>query len=162
MSREWLAGAAVERLVDASPDEVYRIIADVTSTGERSGECRRVEWLAGSQEPVLGARFRGHNRSGLARWSRVCEITEARTGEAFAFRTIPERWDPTRRDSTTWRYDLEPRAGRTLVRHSYAITQEPWRLLKAVYGVVFPHHRDMRPAMQHTLDALARTVTGPR
>ena len=162
MSREWLSEACVVRVVDAPAGEVYRVVADVTSTGERSNECRKVEWLDGSHAPVVGARFRGHNRFRLARWSRVCEVVEARPGEAFAFRTVPERWDPSRRDSTTWRYELEPEGDATLVRHSYEITLAPLPPLKALYGVLLPHHRDMRPSMQHTLDALARTVTGSR
>jgi hypothetical protein len=162
MAREWLTGGSVERVVDAPAVEVYRVVADVTSTGQRSDECHRVEWLDGANAAVVGARFRGHNRVGPARWSRVCEVVDARPGEAFAFRTVPERWDPTRRDSTTWRYDLEPDGDRTRVRHSYAITLAPARPLKAVYGVLLPHHRDMRPAMKHTLDALARAVTGSR
>ncbi len=162
MARPWLTEASVERVVDAAAGEVYRVVADVTTTGERSNECRQVEWLDGADAAVVGARFRGHNRFRLARWSRVCEVVEARPGRAFAFRTVPERWDPSRRDSTTWRYELEGDGDRTLVRHSYAITLAPLPPLKALYGVLLPHHRDMRPSMQHTLDSLARTVSGSR
>jgi hypothetical protein len=156
MGREWLTSGSVERFVAASPDEVYRTITDLTSAGERSDECRRVDWLPGSPtEPVAGARFRGHNRSGIARWSRVCEVVEARPGAAFAFRTVPERIDVSRRDSTIWRYELSPEANGTRVRHSYEITTPPLRPFKAVYGVLLPQHRDMRPSMRYTLDALA-------
>jgi hypothetical protein len=38
----------------------------------------------------------------------------------------------------------------------------PLSPMKALYGVLLPHHRDMRPAMRHTLEAVARTVTGSR
>jgi len=38
----------------------------------------------------------------------------------------------------------------------------PRQPFKAVYGVLLPHHRDMRPSMRHTLDALAEAVTGRR
>ena len=82
------------------------MISDVTSTGERSTECRKASWLDGVTEPLPGARFRGHNRSGLARWSRVCEILDAEPGLVFSFRTVPERRDPSRADSTIWRYEL--------------------------------------------------------
>lgn len=162
MARPWLREGSVERTVAAAPEEVYRLLGDVTSTGERSSECRRADWLPDSPaEPVVGARFRGHNRSGLARWSRVCEVVEATPGEAFAFRTIPERRDPSRQDSTIWRYDLAPVDGGTRVRHSYEITQEPRPFFKRVYGVLLPHHRDMRPAMAQTLEALARSCAEP-
>jgi Polyketide cyclase / dehydrase and lipid transport len=162
MPRQWLSAAAVEAVIDADADDVYRAVSDVTSTAERSNECTRAQWLPdGPSHPVTGARFRGHNRSGLARWSRVCEVIEASPGRAFAFRTIPERFDPSRRDSTTWRYELFPRGNETLVRHSYEITILPLRPFKALYGVLLPQHRDMRPAMQHTLEALARSLRTP-
>lgn len=155
MARQWLTSGSVERVIHAPAPDVYRVVTDVTSTGSRSQECRKAEWLDDStQTAVVGARFRGHNRAGLARWSRVCEVVDARPGEAFAFRTVPERWDLSRRDSTIWRYDLVPDGDRTLVRHSYQMVQEPLRLFKLVYGRLMPHHRDMRPAMQDTLDAL--------
>ena len=158
MAREWLRSGAVERVVDASPQDVYRVVSDVTTTGTRSNECRRVEWLSGgAQGAVVGARFRGHNRWGVARWSRVCEVIEAEPGRVFAFRTVPERFDLSRRDSTTWRYEIFLDGDRTRVRHSYEITVPPLRPMKAIYGVLLPQHRDMRPAMEHTLEALARS-----
>jgi hypothetical protein len=157
MPRTWLTAAAVERTIDSPADNLYRLITDVTAAGGRSEECTRAEWLdKASREAVVGARFRGHNRSRLARWSRVCEVIEADPARAFAFRTVPERFDPSRRDSTIWRYELVPDEGRTVVRHSYQITRPPPRLFKVVYGIALPHHRDMRPAMQHTLEVLAR------
>ncbi|MCW2712672.1 MAG: hypothetical protein JWP24_2866 [Marmoricola sp.] len=65
----------------------------------------------------VGAVFRGRNRVRLAaRWSR-CEVVAAEPGRAFAFRTLPERLDPSRRDSTTWSYRLEPTADGTRVEH---------------------------------------------
>lgn len=157
MTRTWLTSAAVERTIDAPADALYELITDITSTGERSNECRRAKWLSPSPgEALVGARFRGHNRSRGVRWSRVCEVIEAHPGRAFAFRTVPERFDPSRRDSTIWRYELLPDNGHTTVRHSYEISVPALRAVKALCGVVFPQHRDMRPAMQHTLEALER------
>jgi hypothetical protein len=161
VSRAWLTSGGVERVIDARALHLYRLVSDVTSTGERSTECRRVEWLGGDHAPTVGSRFRGHNRSRLARWSRTCEIVEAEPGRVFAFRTVPTRLDPSRSDSTTWRYELIEQGDRTLVRHSYEITRPPLPPFKALYGVLLPQHRDMRPAMQHTLDALAKAVERP-
>jgi hypothetical protein len=161
MAREWRTSGAVEQQIAAPADELYRMISDVTSTGERSTECRKVSWLPGSTEPIVGARFRGHNRSRLARWSRVCEILEAEPGRVFAFRTVPEPRDPSRADSTTWRYELLPEGDHTRVRHSYEITVMPRPFFKRVYGALLPQHRDMRPAMQHTLDHLAARFAPP-
>jgi hypothetical protein len=161
MSRPWRTTGTVERTIHASPEIIYHAIADIMSTGDRSDECRRAEWLGDLEEAVIGARFRGYNRFGLARWSRVCEIIDARPGVAFAYRTVPERWDPSRRDSTEWRYELTRQSDGTLVEHSYTIVKPPLPPFKRLYGRIFPQHRDMRPAMEYTLDALARSLERP-
>ena len=155
MAQPWRTSGSVELLIDGPAEALYDLITDVVTTGDRSDECHRAEWLDGADHAVVGARFRGHNRWRLARWSRVCEVIEATPGRAFAFRTVPERWDPSRRDSVTWRYDLTPHGDQTLVRHSYEITLLPMQPFRWLYGIYLPQHRDMRPAMAHTLDALA-------
>ena len=137
----WRTSGSVDLLIPAAADAVYAVICDVTRIGERSPECRTASWLPGAPAGTLGAVFRGRNRA-------------AQPGRAFAFRTLPERLDVSRRDSTTWRYDLEPADGATRVRHSYEITQLPRRPIRAVYGVLMPHHRDMRPHMRANLEAL--------
>ncbi len=160
-SRPWRRTGAVERMVRADPQAVYRVVSDVTRIGERSPECHTARWLPGAPAGTLGAVFRGSNRFGwAARWSRRCEVVAADPGRAFAFRTLPERLDVSRRDSTTWRYDLEPVDGGTRVTHSYEITSLPMRPLRAVYGVLLPHHRDMRPHMTANLEALRDAFTG--
>jgi Alpha/beta-hydrolase family/Polyketide cyclase / dehydrase and lipid transport len=117
--RPWRSDGAVELYIDAPAADVYTAVSEVTTIGDRSPECRSAEWLAGCEPGIAGARFRGRNRSGVARWSRVCEVLEAVPGRSFVFRTVPERFDPTRRDSTTWSYTLTPEgpgvrsAGRT-------------------------------------------------
>jgi hypothetical protein len=83
-----------------------------------------------------------------------------RSGRSFAFRTLPERLDVSRRDSTTWRYDLEPVDGGTRVRHSYEITSLPVQPIRAFYGLLMPHHRDMRPHMRANLEALREMFAG--
>lgn len=153
--RPWRTSGAVERVVPAEADAVFAVLSDVTRIGERSPECHTARWLGDSPPGAVGSVFRGSNRAGrLARWSRRCEVVVAEPGRAFAFRTLPERIDVTRRDSTTWRYDLEPVDGGTRVTHSYEITALPLRPMRALYGVLLPQHRDMRPQMQANLEAL--------
>lgn len=159
MARTWLAGGSVELLIRASPERIYDAIADVTAVGGRSLECRRCDWLPSATPGAVGARFRGRNRANVvARWSRVCVVTIADPGHAFAFRTLPETIDITRRDSTTWGYTLLPHSSGTLVTHYYEMTQPPLRLFRAIYGVFLSHHRDMRPHMAFTLTALKAEV----
>jgi hypothetical protein len=157
--KDWRREGSVSLFIDAPAEEIYRCISDVVTTGERSKECRRVEWMpSGPRQPVVGARFRGHNRFGLARWSRACEIIAAEPGRAFAFRTVPERFDPSRMDSTEWSYELVREKSATRVTHSYRIARLPLPPFKRLYGFLMPHHKDMRPAMQHTLQMLKHSL----
>lgn len=140
---------------------MYAVVSDVTRIGERSPECHTARSLPGAPAGALGAVFRGSNRAGrAARWSRRCEVVAAGRAHAFAFRTLPERLDVSRRDSTTWRYDLEPADGGTRVTHSYETTVLPLRPMRAVYCVLLPHHRDMRPHMRANLKALRAGFPG--
>jgi hypothetical protein len=158
--REWRTSGEVELVIDASADELYATVVDIASTGERSSECRSCEWLPGGpQEAVVGARFRGRNRSGLVRWSRVCEVVDAVPGVRFAFRTVPQRLDLSRRDSTTWVFEFDPAEGGTRVTHRYEITMLPLAPFRALYGRLLPHHRDMRPQMLETVEKLRSTTS---
>ena len=158
--RAWRSDGVVELYIDAPVAEVYAAVTDVTTVGVRSRECHSATWLAGREPGTVGARFRGRNRSGLARWSRVCEVTEAVPGRSFVFRTVPERLDPSRRDSTTWSYTFTPEGEGVHVRHAYRITRMPLRPFRVLYGWLLPQHRDMRPPMAETLTALKREVEG--
>jgi hypothetical protein len=155
MSAAWKTSGAVDLYINAPPEELYDRIADVTGTGDRSLECSSCAWLPGAPPGTVGSRFRGRNRKGrVVRWSRVCEVTVAARARAFAFRTVPERWDISRKDSTTWTYTFQPDGAGTTVTHSYEITKPPVEPLPRLYGWLFPHHKDMRPHMAHTLEAL--------
>lgn len=142
--------------IKAPPRELYDIVSDVTHTGERSPECRSCAWLPGPPPATVGARFRGHNKARLVRWSRVCEVVTADPGVEFAFRTIPERVDPTRHDSTTWSYTFTPERQGTQVTHSYRITMLPTRPMMWLACRIFPQHTDMRPQMLQNPEALRR------
>ena len=158
---EWRTAGSVELMIDAPPEKLYTAITDVTSMSGRSDECRSASWLPGPQgQGQVGSRFRGRNQARLIRWSRVCEVLVADADQEFAFRTVPERFDLSRADSTTWRYQLTPTEGGTLVCHSYEITRLPRGPFKPLYAVLYPHHRDMRPAMAVTLQRLAADAGG--
>jgi uncharacterized protein YndB with AHSA1/START domain len=102
--------------IAATPEQVYRLISDITRMGEWSPECYRCMWLNGSGAAVPGARFRGYNKLGLYRWQTTAVITAAEEGRSFAFTTIH---DKTGREETAWRYDLLPSPGGTLLAESF-------------------------------------------
>lgn len=150
----WRTDGSASVYVAAPPDVVYARVADVTRTGECSLEARKATWLRGQTPGSPGARFRGRNRSGLIRWSRVCEVVEAESGRRFAFRTVPHPVDLSRRDSTVWGYSMQPDGDGTILTHDYRIVRQALPGFQQVFALLMPHHRDMRPHLEHTLQVL--------
>jgi uncharacterized protein YndB with AHSA1/START domain len=109
----------ITRDIDASPEEVYAAIADVTRMGEWSEECYACAWHEGFDRPIVGAVFDGHNRNGDYEWSTQGLVIEADPGRAFAFEcsmmefhyaTWGYRFEPTNAGCrvTEWSDDLRP------------------------------------------------------
>jgi hypothetical protein len=101
--------------VGAPPEAVYDLVADVTRMGEWSPECVAGEWLNGATGPAVGARFRGRNKHGLARWSNKPRVVAADRGREFAFVAT----DPLGRDMTKWTYRFMSVQGGTEVVESF-------------------------------------------
>lgn len=95
----------VSRDVAATPEAVYAAISDITRMGEWSEECVRCEWHEGSDQPVVGASFDGHNRNGEHEWTSQCRITEADPGRSFVFECSMFDFH-----FSTWGYRIEPTA----------------------------------------------------
>lgn len=67
--------------VNAPPEAVWKLLADVERMGEWSPECYRVRRLSGATEPAReGSLFKGWNKAGpggLLRWSFKCQVIVA-------------------------------------------------------------------------------------
>ena len=135
--------------VDAPPERVYAIVSDVTRTPEWSPEVVRCRWV--DEARGVGARFKGTSRSRLIRWSRTCEVVAAESGREFSFRTLFDRMN---KDSTTWRYTLEPKDGGTMVTESYEVHDTPTVFIRIVSGLFGDRPDDMTPHMQTSLDRI--------
>jgi hypothetical protein len=140
------AGEA-EVTVPARIESVWRVIADVTRTGEWSHECRDVRWLGGATAAAPGVRFRGRNRSGWVNWSRTCEMMTVDRPHRIAWRTVVTF---PFFDSTDWIISLEPADGGTRIRQTYEVTWCPrwweWIAARAV-----PAHLDRSAALADDL-----------
>jgi len=148
--RWWLTQDSEQVVVNASPERLYQMIADLRRMGEWSPECQQVEWEDGAIGPAEGARFVGHNRGGprgLMRWSRRGRVLTADVGRQFAFVT-----EEGGRESTVWRYRFEPVAGGTRVTESYEVKRIP--LWARVLDVPTNRHRELLEGMRHTLQQL--------
>jgi uncharacterized protein YndB with AHSA1/START domain len=144
--------------VEAPPDEVYELVSDVTRMGEWSPETTSADWVGGATGPAVGAKFKGRNRHGLARWSTTPRVVAAEPGREFAFTTS---W--LGNDSTRWTYRFEPDDGGTRVTESFEMLEDvKWyftaseRLLMGVKD----RKADLEAAMAKTLDRLKAVVEG--
>ena len=136
--------------VAATPDRLWSLITDVTRIGEWSPVCRRCEWTDGATGPEVGARFVGHNRQALVRWSRVCEVTASDPGREFAFRTLFKG-----AESTRWRYRLEPSPTGTAVTEAYEVVSMP-RYVQMLHRLPGMHAKARRDAVAGMTSTLVR------
>jgi uncharacterized protein YndB with AHSA1/START domain len=119
--------------IDATPEQVWDLVSDVTKIGRYSPETFEAEWLDGATGPAVGARFRGHvkrNERGPVYWAE-CTVTDADPGRSFGFSVGPKGTV-----LNTWRYDLAPAAGGgTDVTESFRLPDAlPTRVYWALLG----------------------------
>ncbi|WP_421121068.1 SRPBCC family protein [Aquihabitans daechungensis] len=90
--------------IDAPPEAVYDLVADITNMGRWSPECYRTAWVDGATTAVPGARFKGWNRTKVfgipAKWATTSTIRQADRGRAFSF--------DTGLSGARWTYRFEP------------------------------------------------------
>lgn len=155
--RQDLIRDSVERYIEASPEAVYDVVADITRTPELSPEIVSCEWLDGATGPVVGARFRARNNVGRGPdWHNTPVVTVADRGREFAF-SRTERGVGT----IVWRYVLTSEGSGTRVTESYEATSPVslfgWFVIGVLYGRK-DRSRDLRRGMTVTLDRLAAVV----
>ena len=144
----------VEAIAEATPEQVWAVIADVTRIGEWSHECRGASWLDGASRAHPGARFAGRNRLGRTRWSRRSEFIVVDAPRELEWRTIPTRMFP---DSTRWTIRLEPEGAATRIIQTFEVLKlNP--VLDRLFYLLLPPHRDRLPALTEDLVRLGRVA----
>ena len=149
-TRWWLRQDSCSVVIEAPAERLYGMVADLPRMGEWSPECQQVDWLEGSTGPIEGARFIGHNKGGpggLMKWSRRGRVLTADPAREFSFVT-----EEGGRESTEWRYSLEPVDGGTRVTETYVVHWIPtWA---RIVDVPTNRANELRRHMRHTLDQL--------
>jgi hypothetical protein len=140
--------------MNATPQQIWDLITDVTQTGRYSPETFEAEWLDGATAPAVGAKFRGHvnrNNKGMKYWT-TCKITDSEPGRVFEFAVV--FGDQV---ANTWRYELVARGGSTDVTESFRL--EPTGFNK-IYWKIFGRARGRtnRNGMRTTLDRIKAVV----
>jgi uncharacterized protein YndB with AHSA1/START domain len=142
--------------IDAPPEAVWAVIADVTRGGEWSGESRGCEWLNRASSAEEGTRFKGRNRRGPFRWSRVSEVVRVDQPRELVWRTLPS---PQYRDSTEWWISLAEEGGGTKVTEGFRVVQMS-RVWEMLISSLLPVHRDRGPDLAEDLRRLKKVVEG--
>lgn len=143
--------------VDARPDQVYALVADVTRTPEFSPEILRCTWLDGATGPAVGARFEAVNKvPRRPPWKNRPVVTVADPGREFTFRRTEKA-----AGTIEWRYRMEPEGDGTRLTESYVVIEPISRLGWLVIDKVFgcrDRRTDLRNGMCQTLERIAATV----
>jgi hypothetical protein len=122
---------AVTVHVSAAPERIYALVSDVTRMGEWSPETYRCRWID-SDGLAPGARFKGYNRRGRARWSNTLVVVSAEPGREFTFRR-----DVLACGVCDWTYRMEPDGeGGTLLTESYEVTKPDWPITNWLNGLL--------------------------
>jgi hypothetical protein len=143
--------------IDAPPEVVYALVADVTRTPEFSPEIVRCTWLDGAAGPAVGARFEAVNKvtRGPA-WKNRPVVIAARPGREFAF-SRTEKFSGT----LVWRYQFEADGTGTRLTESYEVTRPISRLGWFIIGRLFgcrDRRAELRAGMRQTVDRIRDTA----
>ena len=143
--------------VNAPPEAVWRVVADLDRMGEWSPECYRVEWLDGATSPArVGTRFRGWNRYGRMKWSVTCEVKSVEAGREVAWSTI-ERG----RELVRWTYRFDPDDGGARVTESFDVKRLPFTARLAEDFLMRDRDRRRLASMRSTLERIKAAAEAP-
>jgi len=144
----------VEVVVDATVEQVWDVVSDVTRVGEWSHECRGAEWLGGADRAVAGARFRGTNRQGWARWSRTSEILALDPPHEIVWRTVPMWLLP---DSTEWRIKVDAAEGGARITQRFRVLRAP-AFHDRLFAQMLPAHQDRDERLREDLARIGQVA----
>jgi len=137
--------------VDAPPEAVYAVVSDVTRMGEWSPETVRCVWIDGAVGPAVGAKFKGSNKRGIARWSTKPTVVAAEPGREFAFVVD---------DLTRWSYRFEPDGSGTRLVESFEMLEDlplKFRIADRAMGIK-DRVADLEQGMTATLGRIKQAV----
>lgn len=91
--------------VDASPEQVWKVVSDLKRMGEWSPQCKKMKVFGGDVRK--GTTTLNINRKGFLVWPTTAKVVEFEPNKSIAFRIVENK--------TIWSYTLTPTAGGTTV-----------------------------------------------
>ena len=146
--------------VAVTAEAAYELVSDVTHMPRFSPECVECQWLDGASGPAVGARFRGRNRHGVARWSNRCRVVACDPGREFGF-VAPDLFG---RDMTRWTYRFVPDQDGTEVVQSFELARDLpsyVRLIDRFVMGVKDRRADLEQNMRQTLGRIKEVLEAP-
>ena len=114
--------------IDARPDRVWPLIADINLPARFSTEFQGAHWIDDSTGPAQGARFAGRNRhQATGEWETTCTVTACEAGRLFAW-AVGDPGFP----SASWSFELEPEGGGSRLRQRARMGPAPSGLTPAI------------------------------
>jgi uncharacterized protein YndB with AHSA1/START domain len=158
--RQQLDHDEAELYMEATPETVYALIADVTRMPEFSPEITECTWLDGATEAAVGARFVARNNVGRGpSWRNRPVVTLVEPGKAIA-------WARTEKAGGTveWTYRFEPSGTGTRVIESYDVRSPigrfGWFIIGTLYGLK-DRRAQLRKGMEQTLERIRAVAEAP-
>jgi hypothetical protein len=148
----------VERLIHATPEAIFDVLVYPSKHSLIDGSGMVQEAVdGGAPRLALGVTFGMGMKMGI-RYSTVSTVVEFEENRLIAWQTGPkgklERYVAGR----IWRYELEPRGDRTLVRESWDISTDHQRSLLRLGDI---YSKKTRRDMELTLARLDALVSAP-
>ncbi|MFF9813495.1 SRPBCC family protein [Streptomyces sp. NPDC014006] len=120
-------GVECEIEIAAAPEQVWKVVTDITTSAKYSPELQEVEWLDGASGPAVGARFSGRNRNErIGEWRTVSRITALEEPRTFTWEVVRHS-NPDEEALALWAYTLEPVADGTATRLRHGMRIGPGR-----------------------------------
>lgn len=136
--------------MDATPEEVWSLLADPRRMAEFSPELRKVYLLG--RRVGQGARFVGINRRKAVVWPTSSKVVRYEPARAIAWHVLEV--------NATWSYELEPTPAGTRVTGrrelpGYTIAS---RLMTPILGGAQGHDRELAAGIRQTLERMKAVV----
>lgn len=134
--------------INRPPEDVYAIVADVTSIGELSPVCASAVWDDPAQAGKEGATFTRHNAIGDVTWDTYCTVIASQPGREFTFISRGPAGDV---ELVQWGYTFEADGDSTKVT-------EPGQVMPAYPDFVRGGDPDMD--VEARIDGMAKMAEG--
>jgi uncharacterized protein YndB with AHSA1/START domain len=149
---------SVSRDIDATADDLWAMVADITRMGEWSPENEGGDWIEPATGAQPGAKFRGRNRLGKKSWKTVATVLEVEPGRVFSFHVSA---GPVK--VADWSYRFEPVGAGCRVTETFTDRRPGWfKPIGHLATGVGDRAAHNRAGMEQTLAGLATAAEGQK